>query len=304
MNEAALDRKRKIVEIPLPSFSWKSLVSRQFLLFFLILVISTFSAYWYLAVRPYLWISSGHVDAVSMLIRSSEGGVLAQLAVQDGDRVEKGQVLFSLENDHILREYKRVQATSTELPKQLNFQQRQVENAMQNYLASLGVSPQDEIDLNLQTLQEEQSKVDEMQKEKANLDSQLNSLQHQLDKFAVNAPFEGVVLKQRKVIGDPIQTGDPVMSLFDLNRSWIEVRVPEKSLHLVTVGQPAKIRLAAYPHREWNGTVSWIGPATLSKIEGTPIQADMEEIAVKISFQKEDFPIKPGLSAEVGIKVH
>jgi RND family efflux transporter MFP subunit len=303
MNEAAL-RKRKIVEISLPSFSWKLLWSPKVILSFFVLGLAMAFAYWALAVRPYLWISSGRVDAASLQMRANEEGMLSQLAVQDGDRVEKGQLLFSFESDQIVKREKQIEASLASLREQRNFYARQSEKAMQDYLADLGVAPQEEIDQHLQLLQEAQSRGEELLLEAEALEQKSKELKVQLEKYMISAPFDGVVLKQKKMVGDFITAGEPVLSLFDLNRSWVEARVPEKKLHLIQVGQPAKIRLASYPGSEWEGSVSWIGPATLSRLEGTEIRSEEEEIPIKISFPKDNFPLKPGLSAEVGIKVY
>lgn len=301
MNEAALEQKRKIVEIPLPSFPWKLFFSFKSFFAFSILAIIAFATYWVLAVRPYLWIHSGKIDAVSLSIRANEAGTMSQIAVQEGDRVQKGQILFSLENEQFFQRQKKIQSSLMNLREQQIVYKRQSEKAMQDYLSDLGVLPQEEIEPHLQVLQESQAKIGAIQLETDELEQQAELLKSQLERYIVTAPFEGVVLKQNKSIGDPAQIGEPVLSLFDLKRSWIEVRVPEKSLHLIEVGQLAKIRLPSYPGREWQGSVQWIGPATLSKIEG--ISSVQEEIPIKISLPKDAFPLKPGLSAEVGIKV-
>ena len=304
MTEATLDRKRKIVEISLPHFTWKSFLSKQFFIFCSCLTLCSVATYWFLVVRPFLWISSGHINAVSVFVPSLESGAISMLPVQEGERVEKGQLLFSFESRELINEQKKIQADAIEWTKQLQGHQRLAENAMQDYLGALGVKPQDEIDLYLQTLQEEQTKTEELQREISLIDNRLREIQVRLDKSVGRAPFDGIVLKQQKGVGDSVQIGDRILSLFDLNRSWIEVTIPEKNLHLIEIGQLAKIRLAAYPSREWVGAVAWIGPATVSKIEGKAGDSLGEEIVVKISLPKENFPLRPGLSSSVGIKVH
>ncbi|MBS0624690.1 MAG: efflux RND transporter periplasmic adaptor subunit [Verrucomicrobia bacterium] len=303
MNEATLRHKRKIVEIPIPSFSWKILLSPRSLLIFSVFAFALLSAYWVLAVRPYLWLPAGYIDGVSMQIRANEAGKLDQLAAQAGDRVNKGQILFAFESEHLGQQQRKIEKNLLRIREQQKEYRNQSEKAMQDYLADLGLSSHEESEQHLLILQEAQTKVEELDLEAAALDQELSLLKAQLNKLEVTAPFDGVVLKQKKVVGDYVNGGESVLSLFDLSRSWIEVRVPEKKLHLIQLGQPVKILLASYPGKEWEGAVSWVGPATLSQIEGTERQVE-EEIPIKISFPQDKFPIKPGLSAEVGIKVY
>ena len=304
MNEAIVTPKRKTVEISLPSFSWKDLFSLKSAFFFSALFLCTILAYWMLAVRPFLWVSSGRVEAISLQIRSNEEGILSRLPVQAGDIVKKGESLFFLENNQIVEKQKRIQKSILDLQEEQSAFKRQSEKAMQDYLADLGVLQQEAIEQHLQLFQEAQSKMVELGLQIDALESEVTSLSQQMEKQNIVAPFDGVVLKQNKLVGDGVKSGEPVLSLFDLKRSWIEVKVPETKLHLIELGQTAKIRLPSYPGREWQGAIVWIGPATVSRIEGAPASTDEESIPVRISLPIEKFPVKPGLSAEVGIKVH
>jgi multidrug resistance efflux pump len=304
MHESIIEQKRKSLAIPLPNFSWRFFISIKFFAFLSFLLISVLCAYWYFALRPFLWLDSGRINAKSFQIRSQETGMLAQMIAQEGDSVTKGTFLFSLENGQVVEKQKKIHISLVKLQEQQKLYKKQSDQAMQDYLADLGVRPQVEIDRHLQVLQESQTKWEELQKQLDILEDEKASLLYHQANFRITAPCDGIVLRQQKMLGDFVQAGDFVLSLADLNCSWIDAVIPEKKLHQIKIGQSAKICLSAYPGKEWEGAVSWIGPATVSKVEGKMGLPEEEMIPIKISLPEKNFPVKPGLSAKIGIKVH
>lgn len=259
--------------------------------------------YWQYLARSYVKIDVGYVDASTVRIPTAEPGTLLELFVKEGDLVEMGTALFSVENPLILEKQRKAQVGLLELRKELQVYKNQSEQAMQNYLSDLGVRSEKEVDLHLQAMQEAQIKAAQIEGQLQASQEELRLLQTQSGKSILRAPCKAVVIHLEKTIGDQVAAGESILTLFDISRPWIEAEVPEKLLHLLQVGQKASIYLTAYPGQTWDGSVSWIGPATVSKIKGSTFKADQELIAVKISLPEKDFPVKPGLSAKVCIKV-
>jgi multidrug resistance efflux pump len=270
-----------------------------------ILVIPIFClslGYWWAFVHPYVWIHSGRINAASIEVKSPEEGILTQLLTQPGSLVEKGALLFSLENPHILEKQKKAKLSLIELQKELQFYKNQSEEAMQNYLSDLGIRSQNEIDQHLQMLQAAQLKLNQIQDQTHSLLEEERQLEQHGAKLSATSPCQGVVLAQQKTVGASIQLGEPIISLLDTTQCWIEATAPEKILHFLELSQPVDIYLTAYPKQSWKGSISWIGPATLSKLEGSPFSQGEETIPIKISIVQENFPKKPGLSAAIRIR--
>jgi predicted DNA-binding transcriptional regulator len=97
--------------------------------------------------------------------------------------------------------------------------------------------------------------------------NELGAIDLQLKKMALVAPFDGVILKRSKNPGAVVSFGDPVYILSDPNQTWIETEIADKTLGSINVGTVARIRLAAYPKKEFLGKVSYIGPATVAKLK-------------------------------------
>src|ERR1700728_2488198 len=78
----------------------------------------------------------------------------------------------------------------------------------------------------------------------------------------IAAPVSGVITDQEVAIGAAVQaysTPNP-FTISDLTTVWIVCDVYENDMANVRVGQPADIKLSAYPKKVLKGTISNIGP--------------------------------------------
>jgi len=74
------------------------------------------------------------------------------------------------------------------------------------------------------------------------------------------SPASGVVLEKTALQGLRFMAGEPLFKIADLSAVWLIVDVFEQDLAQVAVGQKAKIRVDAYPDREFNGRVAYLYP--------------------------------------------
>lgn len=258
--------------------------------------------YWWLASPFDLWIDSAHVDAAMVHIRTSDAGTITQLLVEPGDLVEAGRVLFLQENPKVLEQQRKAQASLIELRKELQVFKNKSEQAMHDYLSDLGILPQHEVDRHLATLQEAQEKTNQTQLQLEALQEEIRLLQNQSTKLSIVSPCKAIVVQRGKNAGDQTTAGEPVVTLFDISKPWVEAEVKESHLHALEAGKKVDVYLKAYPNQKWSGEISWIGPATISKMNGVSSSGLEEKLSIKIALLDKDFPAKPGLSAEVRIK--
>ncbi len=259
--------------------------------------------YWQSLSCSYVHLDAGYVEAPFLRISANEPGTILELLVKEGDVVELGSPLFSIENPQVLERQTKAQIAFLDLRKELQVYKSQSEQAMQNYLSDLGVRSEREVDQHLQAMQEAQMKAAQTEGQLQAAQEELRLLQAQNGKSTLRARCKAAIVREEKTAGDQVAAGEPILTLFDISEPWIETEVPEKHLHLLKIGQKASIYLTAYPGKSWDGLVSWIGPATVSKMKGASFGPDGERIGVKISIAEKDFPVKPGLSAKVSIRV-
>ena len=113
--------------------------------------------------------------------------------------------------------------------------------------------------------------------------------QLQLDKTEVRAPIDGVVASLSTSLGSMAGQGTPVAVLLSPDVKII-VSVEESRLQDLYVGQPATIRVDAYPGREFAGEVSLIAPV---------LDAATRTVPVTIRPREDAGVLRPGMFATV-----
>ncbi len=100
---------------------------------------------------------------------------------------------------------------------------------------------------------------------------QLNALQQQKQEMTVRAPGYGIVGSFQKQPADPVAAGEPLVTVFDRERPFIEVDVPSREVNRLQLGQKIRLEFAGedrvgrveticpQAHRQRNdGNEAWI----------------------------------------------
>jgi HlyD family secretion protein len=115
----------------------------------------------------------------------------------------------------------------------------------------------------------------------------------QVDKATITAPMDGVVSKLQTAAGAMAAPGAPLMTLLS-NDVRITAQVEETLLPVLAPGQPATIRVEAYPDRAFKGTIAFIAP-----------ELDPTTRTVAVTVRPDNTPdngqglLRPGMSATV-----
>ena len=112
--------------------------------------------------------------------------------------------------------------------------------------------------------------------------------------FAVTAPFAGTVIEKKATLGELASPSEPLFSVADLSRVWIQADLPESALAKVRVGADAKVTVPAYPNEVFSGRVGHIG-ASLDK--------DTRTVAARIEVANADGRLKPEMFATATLEV-
>ena len=119
------------------------------------------------------------------------------------------------------------------------------------------------------------------------------------------APFNGVVLVRQAELGEVVSPGTPIVTLADLDHLWARVYVPETDLGKVHWGQVVDVHTDSFPNRTYPGRISFIS----SEAEFTPksVQTEKERVTlvyrIKVDMDNPDHALKPGMPADVDIKL-
>ena len=142
----------------------------------------------------------------------------------------------------------------------------------------------------------------------ANLDQAQRDLRHTV----VTAPLAGTVTNVANLpLGRFLQAAQPAFTLVSTAEVWIEANLKETEITYLKAGDPVEIRIDSYPHRQWQGRVADVGPATGAEFALLPAQnasgnwvktVQRIPVRVEIAAQDSERPLRSGMSAEVKIE--
>ncbi|MFP6798315.1 MAG: efflux RND transporter periplasmic adaptor subunit [Pseudomonas sp.] len=173
----------------------------------------------------------------SVMIRPEIAGRVAQLHFREGQRVEAGALLVSLDDSITRAELAQAQANLNLAEK--NFQRAQM-------LFKRGAS-------NAQALDEANA---EQQASRASLALS----QARLDKTRILAPYDGVLGLRAVSPGDYLSEGQDIVNLEVLDPLKVDFRIPQKAVSQIRLQQVIEISLDAYPGERFTGEIFAINP--------------------------------------------
>lgn len=129
----------------------------------------------------------------------------------------------------------------------------------------------------------------------------------------IRAPVAGSIARRKVQAGDRVAPGAPVMVIVPLDHLWVEANVLEGDLDGIRPGQPAEIRVDAYPGRTYHGRVEGLNPGTGSVFALLPTDNATgnfihiaERVPVRIALdpgELERWPLQAGLSTYTRIQL-
>lgn len=121
----------------------------------------------------------------------------------------------------------------------------------------------------------------------------------------LESPVDGVILIRPIEEGEVVSAGTAVFVAGKLAAPWVKVYVKESSLGLVKLNQPASVTVDSFPGKIFGGRITFIS----KEAEFTPknIQTKEERVklvfGVKVSVKNPDNELKPGMPADVRIRL-
>src|SRR5262249_43658567 len=90
------------------------------------------------------------------------------------------------------------------------------------------------------------------------------------------APISGYVTGRMAFHGMKVSPSDTLFDIADLSHVWVLADVYEYELPRLSVGQKATMRLAYWPGRTWNGTVTYVYPAVDEKTRTVKVRVELD----------------------------
>jgi RND family efflux transporter MFP subunit len=220
------------------------------------------------------------------------GGKIAQIYVEEGERVKEGQLLAELDTRAIRLQLEQSKAGLAVAEASYKDAQRNMER-MQRLKAESAVSDQQYEQVRLAF------EASEAQFQQAR--AALNLANHNLEVSIMRAPFSGVVASKNAEVGDvinPLMGGfsptSGVLTLMDFSRIKIEINISQQDISRVKKGQVALLRVDAFPDRVFSGRVSIVN------LTADPLN---KKFRVQVTADNPDLSLRPNTFGEVTLEV-
>ncbi|MDE3262317.1 MAG: efflux RND transporter periplasmic adaptor subunit [Acidobacteriota bacterium] len=203
-------------------------------------------------------------------------GVVAEVLVQPGDRVEAGAVLaliLSHQIHDVWAEYFTAAAHRQEAAAELDYA-RTAESRAERLLNDRALAEQEFHRIRADRVAAEEA----LAAARAEVRRAEQDLQHygltpgpdadprENEHVPVRAPFAGAVIKRLVSPGEAVTLGAPLLVVSDLSHVWITAEVPEADLHRLSAPEPVEFSVTAWPDDVFAATLTTIGdvinPAT------------------------------------------
>jgi RND family efflux transporter MFP subunit len=187
----------------------------------------------------------------AMVLRAAVGGPVLKRHAQEGDPVEKGQLLLEIDDTALRVELETEQENLSAAKAELAKAKR--ERKIQKHLFGLGAVPEKNAEDATANLKQSQFKLVKAQRS-------LKDKTQRLAKAKVYAPMGGFFLKDfTKKEGSASQDKELVV-VGTLDAFLARVQIDEIDLARVMVGQSAEIRVSAFPDVPLTGRIAWVSP--------------------------------------------
>jgi len=203
-------------------------------------------------------------------LRPEIPGRITGIHFTEGDWVKKGQLLFKI-NDAELK----AQLAKTEILEK----QAADDEFRKRKLVEINAISQEEYDISLNNL-------NAVKADKA-------FIQAQIDKTAVNAPFDGVIGLRQVSPGSYVNTGQILATIRNINPLKLEFSVPEKYSGMLNTGYPVSFALSA-SEKQYNGKVYVIDPG---------IEPSTRAFKVRALCRNDQRELFPGAFAKVTVNL-
>jgi membrane fusion protein (multidrug efflux system) len=301
----------------------------------------------------YVWLTSGGSESTDnaqvktdiVSVTAQVTGPVVDVEVQNGDHVDRGDVLFKIDPApfRVALEQAQAQLASARLQTsqlrtqaagtgaditgaQANLSIKQNALHRQEQLLKKGFTTRADYEDALNEVKTAETQLADARARAANAQAAIapgeqpsvaqaqaavDKARLDLERTVVRAPMSGEVANaDRLQIGTQIVSGVGAVSIVHGDSAWVEANFKERQLTDMRPGQPATVKIDAYPGVKFNAHVESIGAGTGSEFSLLPAQNAngnwvkvTQRVPVRVVFDgKPSKPMIAGLSAVVSVK--
>ena len=269
--------------------------------------------------------ASGKIQPRTLVnISADTMGRVVDLAVEEGQRVQKGQFLLQIDPRNLTTAYNQSQASlaaSRSTIDQLrvsidgartNLKAAQDNLVRQQQLWKQGLTTREQLEAADNQVKVRQS---ELASQERQIETQRLRMQQEqavvenaklnLSKVRIESPITGIITRRNieegetVVIGTMNNAGTVLLTVADMSVIEAEVEVDETDIPTVELGQTAKVTIDAMPGKTFTGKVTEIGNSPIQATGSAATQAT--NFKVKVTVDGEIPDVRPGFTCTAEI---
>lgn len=247
---------------------------------------------------------------VEVRISSEVGGEIVELPVQDGQEVERGDVLVRVNPDtleaQVLQQEAALRATQANSAEaQARMLQAELDLKRLKNLLEKGFATQDQVEEAETLLEIARASYEATLSRIEQQEMSLKERRDSLAKATTFSPIDGTITSLSAEIGDRVVgtgqfEGTEILRVANLDQMEVQVEVSEMDVVKVKVGDEASVEIEPLPDEEFEGYVTEI--ANSANRQQQNAQDQLTVFLVKVRLIEPDGRIRPGMTATADIR--
>lgn len=246
-------------------------------------------------------------------ISSDVMGRVTRLAVDEGDEVERGDVLLEIDRTQFEAAVSRARASLSQARSRVAQEragllqaERELERVRGLWNADPPVVPRRELDDAETRVEVQRALLESAEHGVEQAEAALQEALNDLDKTTIRAPMAGTVTRrdidegETAVVGTMNNPGSLLLTVSDLATVEAVMTVDETDLPAISLGDSAAVRVDAFPGSGLHGTVTRVGNSAVRQ-EGAGQDGSTVEFEVIVALEDPDIPLRPDLSGTADI---
>jgi len=200
------------------------------------------------------------------VVAAEEEGLVLKIPVDEGDYVEKNQLLCEQNASQLRLGIQAARAALSEAEVLQAQTKREWERQKKLYAID---------SISEKSYEDAQFGAEAATKKVARLQAELHVLEDQLKKKKIKAPLSGVVVERHALAGQWLGAGDPVVTLTSLHPIRVIVPVPERYVSSLNVGDNCQVTFDALPDLTFEGLIAAIIPRADEATRTFPVRIEI-----------------------------
>jgi len=286
-----------------------------------ILAVAFVAWYWYKNLRNFVSTDDAYIDADRVSVSAKVLGRIVRIAADEGSAVKKGDILARLDDTDLRAQMEQAKANLDLAQASLPLAKVNLDRATEDYERAdvqikSAVITREQYSHAQKTLDGARAEYAIAQSRIGVAKAQMGIVEAQLQNMTLAAPFDGVVAKRWLLEGDIVQPGQPIFTIYDIQRIWIAANLEETNLGKVKLQNDVEVNVDTYPGRVFRAKIGLIGDYTAAQFslippnnasgnftkitQRVPLRIYLDDLTPEV---RNTFPLRPGMSVEVKIRV-